>query len=80
MPLEQLWWLLRMAGHALADGGEGETPLVPVPISAACAAAAAEGRPDPVQTLTNALLGVLNLAQDPGARPVISPRRACRRV
>lgn len=74
MALEQLWWLLRMAGHALADGGEGETPLVPVPISAACAEAAAQGRTDPVQSLTSALLGVLSLELDPGARPVLSPR------
>lgn len=63
-----------MGGHVLADGGEGETPLVPVPISHACDEAAAAGVSDSVQPLSNALLGVLNLALDPAARPVISPR------
>lgn len=35
--LEQLCWVVSMAGHVLADAGEGETPLVPLPILEACA-------------------------------------------
>lgn len=42
--LEQLCWVVSMAGHVLADAGEGETPLVPLAVLEACAPAwAAEG-------------------------------------
>jgi hypothetical protein len=71
--LEQLWWLVRMAGALLADAGIGETPLPPVPIAAA-AAAAATADADPVARLSHELLGVLALAIDPAAHSAISPR------
>jgi hypothetical protein len=73
IPLEQLWWLVRMAGALLADAGVGETPLPPVPIAAAAAAAAAADA-DPVARLSRELLGLLALAMDPAARPALSPR------
>lgn len=71
-PLEELHWLTRMAAHLLADSGEGETPLVPMSVAAA-AAAAQPGR-DPVEGLSHALLGVAGLCLDERARPVVSPR------
>ena len=73
VPLEQLWWLVRMAGALLADAGMGETPLPPVPIAAA-AAAATTADTDPVARLSRELLGLLALAMDPAARPAMSPR------
>jgi hypothetical protein len=27
--LEDVWWIVSIAGHLLADDGEGERPLVP---------------------------------------------------
>ncbi|BDA40620.1 probable Exportin-4 [Coccomyxa sp. Obi] len=71
-PLEELHWLTRMAAHLLADSGEGETPMVPVSVAAA-AAAAQPGR-DPIEGLSHALLGVAGLCLDERARPVVSPR------
>ncbi|EIE26728.1 hypothetical protein COCSUDRAFT_46205 [Coccomyxa subellipsoidea C-169] len=71
-PLEELHWLTRMAAHLLADSGEGETPLVPM--SVAAAAAAAQPGIDPVEGLSHALLGVAGLCLDERARPVVSPR------
>jgi hypothetical protein len=71
-PLEELHWLTRMAAHLLADSGEGETPLVPMSVAAA-AAAAQPGR-DPIEGLSHALLGVAGLCLDKRARSVVSPR------
>ncbi len=71
-PLEEMHWLTRMAGHLLADSGEGETPLVPLPV--AKAAADAQGGTDPIEQLSHALLGVAGLCLDENARPVVSPR------
>ncbi|GFH17758.1 importin N-terminal domain-containing protein [Haematococcus lacustris] len=31
--LEQLVWLVRLAGHCLADSGSGETPLLPLTLA-----------------------------------------------
>ena len=75
--LEELCWLLRVAGHSLADSGQGETPMVPLRLIEAGRAAEAAGKPDPVLALSNALLGVLHLALNPAARQHISPRCAC---
>jgi len=43
VPLEQLCWLLRAAAHLLADPGEGEAPLPPVPVAAAAGGPGAPG-------------------------------------
>ena len=74
IPLEQLWWLVRCAGHVLADSADGETPMLPLALAAAATEAAATRRPDPAEGLSRALLETLALALDPAARPVISPR------
>lgn len=74
MALEQLWWLVRMAGALLADAGEGETPLPPLPLAAA--ACAAPPGADPLAGLSRELLALLALALDPAARPALSPRSA----
>jgi len=74
VPLEQLWCLVRCAGHVLADSGSGETPMLPLPLAACATEAAAAGRPDAAEGLGVALLETLALALDPTARPVISPR------
>lgn len=42
--MEQLCLLLRLAGHVLADPGEGETPLIPLPMAQASQASAAAGQ------------------------------------
>ncbi len=70
--LEQLWWLARMAGALLADAGEGETPLSPLPLAAAARAAAPGG--DPLVALSHELLAILTMALDPAARPALSSR------
>lgn len=66
--LEQLCWLTTMCGYVLADDGEGETPLVPLPVAQACEAAAAAAAaasnggssavPDPAEQLSSCLLAV----------------------
>lgn len=57
--LEQLCWLTTMCSHVLADLGDGETPLVPLPICQACEAAAAGGQGrDPAEQLSAGLLAV----------------------
>ena len=63
--LEQLCWLASMCGHVLADLGDGETPLVPLPILRACETAAATeagggagAAADPAERLSAALLAV----------------------
>lgn len=73
-PLEELHWLTRMAAHLLADSGEGETPLVPM--SVAAAAAAAQPGSDTIEALSHALLGVAGLCLDERVRLVASPRCA----
>ncbi len=83
--LEQLCWVVSMAGHVLADAGEGETPLVPLAVLEACgpawAAPAPEGPApagadgdDCVVALGRALLGVGGMCLQEAARPVVSPR------
>ena len=59
--LEELALLTSMAGSVLADSGEGETPMWPLPIKEACAAAELQGLQDPAFGLSQALLGVLSL-------------------
>ncbi|PRW50955.1 exportin-4 isoform X1 [Chlorella sorokiniana] len=56
--LEQLCWLTTMCSHVLADLGEGETPLVPLPICQACESAAAAAAADPAEQLSAGLLAV----------------------
>ena len=74
--LEELAWLARMGAHLLADCGDGETPLAPMPVAAAAAAAAQQPGACPVEALSHALLGVAGLCLDERARPLVSPRRA----
>lgn len=72
--LEQLWWLACMAGALLADTGDGETPLPPLPLASAVANVTPDS--DPVARLSRELLGLLALALEPSARPALSPRCA----
>lgn len=76
--LEQLCWLTTMCSHVLADLGDGETPLVPLPISQACeaaAAAAAGGQGgDPAEQLSAGLLAVGNHCLAHAGQVAASPR------
>lgn len=63
--LEQMCWLTTLCSHVLADAGDGETPLVPLPITQACETAAAAaampgsgGLQDPAERLSAGLLAV----------------------
>lgn len=90
--LEQLCWLVTMCGHVLADPGDGETPLVPMPIADACqAAAGAPGAPgtaaaDPAQRLSAGLLAVGShclahsggIGASPRCEAVAAVERTCR--
>ncbi|CAD7696668.1 unnamed protein product [Ostreobium quekettii] len=72
--LEELVWLLSTSACVLADAGEGETPLVPQAISEALQGQQAWGGGDPVEGLSNAILGVVSLCLDSTTRAAISPR------
>lgn len=81
MALEQLCWLTTMCGHVLADAGDGETPLVPLPIaqaSEAAAAAAAGGgsgaAADPAERLSAGLLAVGGHCLAHAGQAAASPR------
>ena len=84
--MEQLCWLTAMCGHVLADAGEGETPLAPLPIVQACeaaaaAAAAGSGAPppaDPAERLSGGLLAVGEHCLAHAGQPGASPRQAGR--
>ncbi|KAL6757386.1 armadillo-type protein [Haematococcus lacustris] len=71
--LEQLVWLVRLAGHCLADSGSGETPLLPLTLATAVEAGVAGAVEGCVQ-LSEALLALPALVLSPGAQPVMSPR------
>ena len=61
VPLEQLCWLAALCAAVLADAGDGETPLVPLPVAQAGEAAAAGGAgagADPAQRLSAGLLAL----------------------
>ena len=74
--LEQLVWALRMAAHALADSGAGESPAPPEPVLRAVLAGGDGGRAATaaVLRLSRALLGVAALPLQEAARPVCSAR------
>ncbi|CAG9465567.1 unnamed protein product [Pedinophyceae sp. YPF-701] len=74
-PLERLCFVVETAGAVLADPGEGEIPMVPVPISQAFRAAD-QGLLGhcPVERLAKSVLGVFCLPLDPALRPAASPR------
>ncbi|KAI7838545.1 hypothetical protein COHA_007688 [Chlorella ohadii] len=73
--LEQLCWLTAMCSHVLADLGDGETPLVPLPICQACEAAAAAGQGgDPAEKLSAGLLAVGNHCLAHVGQVAASPR------
>ncbi len=73
--LEQLCWLTAMCSHVLADLGDGETPLVPLPICQACEAAAAAGQGgDPAEQLSAGLLAVGNHCLAHVGQVAASPR------
>jgi hypothetical protein len=80
--LEQLCWLVSMAAAVLADEAEGETPLPPLPIVAACEEAARGGGADPAQALSGALLAAGEHCLAAAGREGASPRQgrggACR--
>lgn len=42
--MEQLCLLLRLTAHVLADPGEGETPMIPLPMAQASQASVAAGQ------------------------------------
>ena len=71
--LEELWWLIRLIAHVLADDGDGETPIPPDSLAAASAATAA-GAPDCVSELAKSLIDFGCLALDSNARGALSPR------
>eukprot|EP00873_Tetraselmis_striata_P034404 jgi/Tetstr1/454668/TSEL_041558.t1 len=73
LALEELCWLLRCAGHTLADAGDGETPMVPLQLME-LAERLGEGQACPIQELSAALMRVAAICLDPAAKAVLSPR------
>jgi len=74
--LEQLHWLLRLAGHLLADEGEGEVPYIPQCMGSLSLQAEAEQRPDPVEKLINTVVQLVQLedvARKAGRGELLSP-------
>lgn len=75
MPLEQLCWLTSMCAHVLADDGDGETPLPPLPVVQACEAeAAAAGGADPAERLSSGLLALGSHCLANAGQAAASPR------
>ena len=74
IPLEELCWLVRMGAHIAADSGEGETPLPPLAVATAAAAACRAGRLDPLEALSHSLLAVAGLCLDDTLKHGASPR------
>lgn len=72
--LEQLCALLQVAAAVLADPGDGEIPCIPLVLIQASDAAEASGRADPVVELSQAVLGVCDLAVTDNSHSVLSPR------
>ncbi|EKX40787.1 hypothetical protein GUITHDRAFT_113055 [Guillardia theta CCMP2712] len=61
--LEQIHWLVQIAGHLIADDGEGEVPVVPEVISRLSSELAARNMSteDPLILLTNKVVDMSNL-------------------
>jgi hypothetical protein len=70
--LERLCWVISMSGLVIADGGDGETPLVPVAVMDACVEAERSGQIDPVESLSWVLLNLGDLCVRHAGEPVIS--------
>ncbi|OMO96138.1 Armadillo-type [Corchorus olitorius] len=72
--LEELYSLLLITGHVLADEGDGETPLVPTAIQMHFVDIV-EGEKHPVVVLSGAIIRFAEQSMDPGVRAtVFSPR------
>ncbi|KAK9043523.1 hypothetical protein V6N11_071861 [Hibiscus sabdariffa] len=72
--LEELYSLLLITGHVLADEGEGETPLVPTAIKTHFADIA-EAEKHPVVVLSGSIIRFAEQSMDPEVRAtVFSPR------
>ncbi|KAK3239066.1 hypothetical protein CYMTET_50978, partial [Cymbomonas tetramitiformis] len=71
---EELCWLVRMSAHALADDGDGETPVIPPTLMTAGATAAGAGTADPAEQLSRRLLEMATSAGDPAHQALLSPR------
>lgn len=67
-------WQVRISAHALADDGQGETPLIPEAVVSASQAAASSGVADPAEQLSRRLLHLAQVASSPDARSLMSPR------
>ena len=65
---------VRMAAHALADGGDGETPIPPDELVEAAAAASAAGQKDSGCSLAEELFATCTLCLQPGACAALSAR------
>jgi hypothetical protein len=76
LALEQLHWLVAIAGRCVADEGEGEVPMVPDAVAKVSAESGARGEPDPVVHLTNKVvetIKVLDACREAGHRHLVSP-------
>eukprot|EP00854_Cymbomonas_tetramitiformis_P018543 gene18543-22136_t len=65
---------VRMSAHALADDGDGETPVIPPTLMTAGATAAGAGTADPAEQLSRRLLEMATSAGDPAHQALLSPR------
>jgi hypothetical protein len=72
--LERLCWVTQLVGFVLADSGDGETPMVPLELAAACAGTAAAGQPDAVVALGQRLLALGGTCLEGSGHEIISPR------
>ncbi len=57
---EQLFWLIRLLGHTLADASEGETPMIPHAL-VATSADGDQASPDPILSAARAALELASL-------------------
>eukprot|EP00898_Chlorokybus_atmophyticus_P008392 jgi/Chlat1/8554/Chrsp82S07946 len=74
-PLEQLYFLLLMSGHVIADDAQGETPSIPESFLIASAAAGADAANDPALSLSLFNFRIACETLDPSARVrTLSPR------
>ncbi|KAF3796350.1 Exportin-4 [Nymphaea thermarum] len=72
--LEEIYWLLMITGHVLADAGDGETPLVPEALQAQFSDVASATQ-HPVVLLSSSILRFAERCLDPEMRAsFFSPR------
>ena len=76
LALEQLYWLVSIAGRCVADEGEGEIPMVPDAVAILSSASAARQEADPLVVLVNQIvetIKVLDSSKEANKEDLVSP-------